>query len=136
MRFERKEAGWKECREWLVFLASLSLAAVALAGLHFCGVQLCLFHRFTGLPCPVCGSSRAVIMLLNGNFSEAFLLQPLASAAMPLAALLFSGYAYMLFFRGVAISVSFSEWERAFIFSALLLLLAVNWLYLIVNGVT
>lgn len=31
----------------------------------------CLFHKFTGLQCPGCGSQRAIHAILNGRFSEA-----------------------------------------------------------------
>ncbi len=40
-------------------------------------VEVCLFKRLTGFPCPSCGSTRAILAFLNGNFSEAFHLNPL-----------------------------------------------------------
>lgn len=32
---------------------------------------ICFFHRFTGLYCPACGSTRALYHFLHGNFIEA-----------------------------------------------------------------
>ena len=37
----------------------------------------CLIKQVTNLPCPSCGSTRAVISLLNGNISESLYLNPL-----------------------------------------------------------
>ncbi len=36
----------------------------------------CLFLKFTGIPCPGCGGQRSLLHLLQGDFSEAFLLYP------------------------------------------------------------
>lgn len=37
----------------------------------------CLFKKITTIPCPSCGSTRAVIELTNGNFLNSILLNPL-----------------------------------------------------------
>ena len=38
---------------------------------------VCLFKHVTGLPCPSCGSTSSLIAILHGEFSDAFLLNPL-----------------------------------------------------------
>ena len=38
---------------------------------------ICLIRGLTGMPCPSCGITRAIIAVLNGNFIEAFKLHPL-----------------------------------------------------------
>lgn len=38
---------------------------------------VCLFKRATGFACPSCGSTRALLSILNGDFTEAFFLNPL-----------------------------------------------------------
>jgi len=36
----------------------------------------CLFHKITHIPCPSCGSTRSVLLLLNGDLSGAFYANP------------------------------------------------------------
>ncbi len=43
----------------------------------------CIFYSLTGFKCPGCGSQRAIHHLLNGNLSQAFLMNPLLIAAIP-----------------------------------------------------
>lgn len=47
---------------------------------------VCLFHRWTGLDCPGCGSLRALHQLLHGNFVEALRLNALLVLSLPLFA--------------------------------------------------
>jgi len=54
--------------------------------------QLCGFHWLTGLPCPLCGLTRALFALAKGHWSEALgfnALSPLACAM--LAGLFWNG---------------------------------------------
>ena len=39
-------------------------------------VEVCLVKNATNIPCPSCGTTRAVMSLVNGNFFEALLLNP------------------------------------------------------------
>lgn len=55
------------------FLSLLALAPLGKIGLPFCGLRL-----LTGLPCPLCGGTRAAQAILGGNFSLAAQLNPLA----------------------------------------------------------
>ena len=49
---------------------------------------LCLFKQATGLPCPSCGTSRAVLLLARGEFRESLMMNPLGIfAAAGLAAI-------------------------------------------------
>lgn len=48
---------------------------------------VCLFHKFTGLHCPGCGSLRALHQLTHGNFAAAFHHNALLVSALPLLAL-------------------------------------------------
>ena len=38
---------------------------------------LCLFKRLTTIPCPSCGSTRSVLSILKGDFSDALMWNPL-----------------------------------------------------------
>lgn len=40
-------------------------------------MEVCLIKHTTDLPCPSCGSSRALLSLLNGEFLASFLYNPL-----------------------------------------------------------
>jgi len=40
------------------------------------GVNVCLFKQVTNMPCPSCGSTRAVFSILSGDISESLLLNP------------------------------------------------------------
>lgn len=42
----------------------------------FHSLEVCLFKTATGIPCPSCGSTRAVLALMAGNVHEALLLNP------------------------------------------------------------
>lgn len=58
-------------------LIIITACIVACGGLLFVLAKLdfpvpCLFHKLTGLRCPGCGNTRAVLSLLQLNFSEMF----------------------------------------------------------------
>jgi hypothetical protein len=38
---------------------------------------VCPVKHFTGFPCPSCGSTRSVVALINGNFKDALLINPI-----------------------------------------------------------
>jgi hypothetical protein len=44
---------------------------------------VCPLHQYTGWWCPGCGTTRALHQLLHGNLREAFRLNPLAIASLP-----------------------------------------------------
>lgn len=46
-------------------------------------IHACLFKLMTGIPCPACGSTRSVLCLLNGQFTEAFFINPLGFILLP-----------------------------------------------------
>jgi hypothetical protein len=45
------------------------------------GPPLCVFRRFTGVPCPTCGTTRAVLAVGSGRVVEAVLLNPFVTIA-------------------------------------------------------
>jgi hypothetical protein len=95
---------------------------------------ICLFHRLTGLPCPACGTARALRLLLTGHPVTAWLTQPLAITLFILAAV-FAAYSWVvvlfrlprLRFDGV------TQRQRAGAWVILCGTLVLNWLYLIVT---
>lgn len=78
--------------EWLRGPRVLSItAAVALLlglllpsrGLY--GIDVCVFHRTTGIPCPGCGMTRAFTALSHGHFAQAWALHPFVFPAYGIA---------------------------------------------------
>ncbi|QHS52997.1 DUF2752 domain-containing protein [Edaphobacter sp. 12200R-103] len=47
----------------------------------------CPVHRYLGILCPGCGTTRALAALLHGHFGEALRLNPLATVGIPFALL-------------------------------------------------
>jgi hypothetical protein len=43
--------------------------------------SLCMLKNITGIPCPACGTTRSVTSLAKGEFSKAFLINPLGYLA-------------------------------------------------------
>jgi hypothetical protein len=59
-------------------LAPAVLAVSLFFPIEGLGVDLCLLHATTGLPCPGCGMSRALSAISQGQFSAALGLNPFA----------------------------------------------------------
>ena len=55
----------------VAFMTGLILVAYA------AGIVLCPLKRLTGIPCPTCGATRAVLTLVQGGFAEALQINPL-----------------------------------------------------------
>ena len=118
---------------WLsVSLGALALAAAWQAiGLPW---PHCLFLAITGHPCLTCGATRATIQFLHGNFLAALRWNPLVFAFF-CGATLFDFYAAVVLVTGAprlrirALTPAEKKWARILI----LALLALNWIYLLVN---
>jgi hypothetical protein len=39
-------------------------------------IKVCIFRNITGIPCPACGSSRAIVSLIHGNIVSSLLTNP------------------------------------------------------------
>jgi Protein of unknown function (DUF2752) len=97
---------------------------------------LCPLHAVTGLPCPTCGSTRAASALVRGDLAAALTWNPLMTLVMIGAAL------YVLYAAVVVIgNLPRLRWtppsrsESRGIRIGVILLIAVNWGYLIWRGV-
>jgi len=91
----------------------------------------CFFRSLTGVPCPTCGGTRAALALLQGDVGAALRANPLVTVA--LAVLVGGGlvaFALALAGRGVRGPGRVPGWVRA----ALVVVLAANWFWLIVDG--
>lgn len=54
----------------------------------------CLIKYFLHIPCPACGSTRAIIAIINGHIQEALALNPLGFVLLALLILLTVGIPY------------------------------------------
>ena len=122
-------------RAILQTLGALLVCAGVLCALHGLGVQVCLLKRLTGAPCFTCGSMRAAMALLRGGVSEAIHSQPLMTSLIVLAVPLGGAWlASAVFLRRVP-RVRLSRWEMRIAIGGAVLLLLLNWLWLIRNHV-
>jgi hypothetical protein len=120
---------------WLALVGAVLLIGLLVAALHVCGVRVCLFHRFTGLPCLTCGGSRALAALLAGDFAGAFRVQPLVCV---LAAAGLSGAAVrtlglVVWRRKLSVKLPPAAGRLFAVLGAVLV--ACNWAYLVWRGV-
>ena len=113
--------------------AACAVAAVAI-GARLLGVTLCPLRRFLGIPCPTCGTTRAVAALFRGNVREALALNPLTATLLCIGPPLLGVHALV---RGVAATRSLLQrlsGNRLF-WWAVALLAAANWAYLLTKAV-
>ena len=90
-------------------------------------VELCLFKRLTGIPCPTCGFTRGVLTMLHCHPDQAWLYNPLLFSA--LAFLFMATVVRFLFARSLRIQMT--NTERIITWALAILLLCVNWIYVI-----
>ena len=64
----------------IIFLVVIGVIAVLL----LLNIYRCPFKAITGIPCPGCGMTRAVLHACKGEFREAFHYHPLWIGAVPL----------------------------------------------------
>jgi cytochrome bd-type quinol oxidase subunit 2 len=93
-----------------------------------CSASLCLFRNVTGLPCPTCGSTRAVQALVAGRPLEALRHNPLVVTA-PVA-----GAAWLLLrAAGAAPRWQARRGSDVALAVVAVLLVAVNWWYVMLH---
>lgn len=88
---------------------------------------LCVLRRTTGIPCPTCGSTRAVFDIASGQLLEGFLHNPLVVTLLLVAV----GIVLMRFMLGKRVSVTLNCRERKLAWATLLSLIGLNWWYVI-----
>jgi hypothetical protein len=92
----------------------------------------CVFKGLTGIPCPTCGSTRSVVHLSHGDILSAFTMNPLTTLCL-MSAVLYFIYALMsAAFHLPRISFLFTDRERTIMRAGVIMLLLVQWAYLII----
>jgi hypothetical protein len=114
-------------------IAGAGGVAVGLLGLDRLPFSVCVFKATTGLPCPTCGSTRALGRLAHFDWTGALAMNPLATAGFVILA--FWALADLsLLPRGRALAVEVGRpLGRVLRFAAMSAFL-VNWVYLLVSG--
>jgi hypothetical protein len=94
----------------------------------------CPFFALTGLPCVTCGATRCTLAFLHGNVLSGLRWNPLAAVAL-CAVIAFDLYAaVVLLGRTYRLRVvSWTAAEKKMARVAVIGLLALNWIYLLVN---
>ena len=135
MRAYRHQIAAQEIDYELVWLL-VSLGAFLGLALWFAArlpTPQCVFHTLTGLPCVTCGATRSAFQFLHGHFSASLFFNPLAFLAF-CSVLAYDLYALvMLATRAPRLRFgNFSRSEKLLARGAVIILLAGNWLYLLI----
>lgn len=107
--------------------------AVSLLGLDRLPFAVCLFKSLSGLPCPTCGSTRAVARLFAHDPAGALAMNPLTT----LGALAVAAWALadlVLLPRGRALSVELEPRLASLVRVGVIVAVLLNWAYLLAAG--
>lgn len=120
---------------WGVIAAATAVAggAIAFLGLDNLPWTMCMFKAMTGRPCITCGATRALGRLGIFDLHGAWMMNPLATAAL-LSLLAWGSLELFLAARGRGLQLDVSPRESAAIWFGAAVLLLVNWAYLIQAG--
>jgi hypothetical protein len=136
MQFSRRHLVPGETDHELIWLCVSAGSLLLAIGWFTLGLPWprCAFHDLTGLPCLTCGATRCTIALLHGSFGTAWLWNPFAFLVICGIAL-FDIYALVvLTTRAPRLRLLvFSPTAKTFIRLAVVVSLALNWLYLLSN---
>ena len=128
-RREDRELGWV----WFAAALAAPVAAWAWLRLLGLGIPACTFHRMTGLPCPTCGTTRAVLAALDGRVLEAVRWNPLVVTA--IAAFEAGGLIAPIWLAGTGRVPVLEGRVPVWIRIAAVVLFVANWLWLVLSGV-
>jgi hypothetical protein len=88
--------------------------------------SLCLFRSVTGMPCPTCGSTRAMFAIGRGDIATALALNPLLVLALAVGVVWLAGQALLPGETRAWAAIV----RRRHAWLALLAALLLNWIYL------
>lgn len=91
---------------------------------------LCPMKRLAGIPCPICGGTRAAVALANFHAADAWRLNPMVTVAIPLVVFLLT----LRVVFGRVVSVRLSPTARRVAWAGFVITLALNWAWVIWVG--
>ena len=90
-------------------------------------IDLCLFKRFTGYPCPTCGTTRGIISLLHGKYIEGWYYNPLVFS---IGIIVIIDLVFRFIF-GRTIKISLKRNDRKLVWIFFIAIFLINWAYII-----
>lgn len=119
----------------LIFTAIGSAAALAVGLLRLdrLPVSFCYVKTLSGVPCPTCGSTRALGQLAEADLSGAFAMNPLATLG-GLVLLLWGAADLALLPRGRALGLEIRSPLGSWLRIVTILAILANWIYLVAAG--
>jgi hypothetical protein len=118
---------------WLAVSVAAAIGGAIWLRLGFPTLR-CPFLAVTGYPCLTCGATRCAIALLHGNFSLAWLWNPLALVALCGVAVFDLYAAIVLIARAPRLRlVDWTHTEKNAVRIAVIALIAMNWIYLLAH---
>lgn len=106
---------------------------------HQAASTICLFKSVTGIPCPSCGITRSVLLLLQGDIMQALLINPLGILAMALLLIIPIWILLDLVRNKTSMLFVYTQSEelirkQKLIYIPLITLIAINWIWNITKG--
>lgn len=101
-------------------------------------VVACPVKALTGIPCPSCGSTRSVMAIINGNFTEGLLLNPLGYIVATVMLILPIWLIFDMALGKATLLKAYRELEttlrKKWVAVPLILLVLANWIWNITKG--
>lgn len=101
-------------------------------------MPFCAFKFTTGHPCPACGTTRSVLLLFEGNFSEAILMNPLGLLGFLGLIALPIWLAFDFFQKKQTLWEAWNAFEKILkipiVYVPLIVLVLLNWIWNIYKG--
>jgi hypothetical protein len=94
----------------------------------------CIFKLITKHPCPTCGTTRLTKSLINLQFFDAFMFNPMIFVS-GILFLIWGFYGFFQFFANKKIVISLNNREWWILRIAIVAIILLNWLYLEIAGI-
>jgi len=106
---------------------------------HITAPGICIFKTITHLPCPSCGATRAILLLLGGDVRGSLLLNPLGAVLFFALAVIPVWLLIDTFLGQESLHLRYTEMEsllreKSWISIPLIVLVVVNWFWNIAKG--